>query len=612
MVVKAGDTTGTTNPTEAPDPTEATRLSTAPRSSGVLGSGPVALVRRWWRQLTSMRTALLLLFLLAIAAVPGSVLPQRDLDLTGVGQFYADHPRLAPFLDRLGMFEVYASPWFGAIYLLLFISLVGCLVPRMRLHLRAMWRKPPDAPQRLDRLPQYARVDGVAASPAEHVTVVRHALRRRWWRVAVREHPDGTVTVSAEKGYLRETGNLLFHFSFLAVLVGVALGSMYGWYGNRLLVAGPEHAFCNTLQQYDDHGLGSRIDASDLEPFCVELVDFYAEYLDNGQPVQYSADVLYTTGETLQEQREYRLEVNSPLRLDAANIYLVGHGYAPVLRYTDRYGVSQTVVAPFLPNDNALTSEGVAAFPDANINPETGQRDPDQQVAFQGVYMPTMPEDPQQGISVFPAENDPGLVLFAYRGDLGLDAGIPQSVYQLNQDQIDAGRLVQIEDAPRLMRPGDEWVLDDGTTLEFLGTRQWVTVQVRHDPGESIVLVAAVLLFAGLIGSLTVRRRRVWFRLTPHGDGTAFTAGGLSRTRYAGFEEEFTRLVDAVTPASTRRDAVPPESSPTESAAEEAAAEETPAGAASSDASHPESDAPEETGPSTSETRPSTPRRRDD
>ena len=35
---------------------------------------------RWmWRQLTSMRTALILLFLLALAAVPGSVFPQRGV-----------------------------------------------------------------------------------------------------------------------------------------------------------------------------------------------------------------------------------------------------------------------------------------------------------------------------------------------------------------------------------------------------------------------------------------------------------------------------------------------------------------------------------------------------
>ena len=74
----------------------------------------------------------------------------------------------------------------------------------------------------------------------------------------VRTQPDGTVTVAAEKGYLKETGNLLFHFALLALLIGVALGSWYGWHGNRLLVAGDD-GFCNTLQQYDEYGLGARV-----------------------------------------------------------------------------------------------------------------------------------------------------------------------------------------------------------------------------------------------------------------------------------------------------------------------------------------------------------------
>ena len=81
---------------------------------------------RWfWRQLTSMRTALLLLLLLAIAAVPGSLVPQRSSDPNGVSQYFRDHPDTAPWLDKLQAFDVYSSAWFSAIYLLLFISLIG-------------------------------------------------------------------------------------------------------------------------------------------------------------------------------------------------------------------------------------------------------------------------------------------------------------------------------------------------------------------------------------------------------------------------------------------------------------------------------------------------------
>src|SRR5205085_3627801 len=85
--------------------------------------------RNTWRALTSMSTALALLFLLAFGAVPGALLPQRSLNEAKVAQYVAEHPRIGPWLDRLQAFEVFSSVWFTAIYVLLFVSLVGCLVP---------------------------------------------------------------------------------------------------------------------------------------------------------------------------------------------------------------------------------------------------------------------------------------------------------------------------------------------------------------------------------------------------------------------------------------------------------------------------------------------------
>jgi cytochrome c biogenesis protein len=253
--------------------------------------------------------------------------------------------------------------------------------------------------------------------------------------------------------------------------------------------------------------------------------------------VSFAARVHYTDGNG--PERARTVEVNSPLRLSDANVYLLGHGYAPVIRYTDRYGRSQTTIAPFLPSDGLLTSQGVAAFPDANVDPKTGTRDPKAQVAFAGVYLPTVSTvDPTR--SAFPAERDPMLVLVAYVGDLGVDSGLPQSVYSLSQRQIDTGRLATVGEPYRL-RMGGSAKLPDGSTVEFVGTRPWVTMSVRHDPGEAPVLAAAGFLLVGLLTSLTGKRRRVWFRIGPH----TVTAGGLPRTEYAGFEAEFDEIVRA-------------------------------------------------------------------
>ena len=99
---------------------------------------------RWgWRQLTSMRTALVLLLLLALAAIPGSVIPQSGVDSLKTSRWQADHPDLTPIYERLGLFSVYDSAWFAAIYTLLMVSLVGCIIPRLFVYWRALRAKPP-------------------------------------------------------------------------------------------------------------------------------------------------------------------------------------------------------------------------------------------------------------------------------------------------------------------------------------------------------------------------------------------------------------------------------------------------------------------------------------
>jgi cytochrome c biogenesis protein len=508
-----------------------------------------ALVRNSWRQLTSMRTALILLFLLAVAAIPGSVFPQRAVSPEQVQRYYTAHPQLAPWLARFGGFAVYASPWFAAIYLLLFTSLVGCVLPRLLDHVRALRLAPPDAPRRLERLPQHAPAQAGTGEPAAVAEAIARMLRRRRFRTVVRERADGGWTVSAEKGHLKETGNLLFHFALLAVLIGVGFGHWYGWHGNRILVGGNAQGdgFCNQVTQYDDSSLGPRVSPADLPDFCLKLTAFQATYQPTGQPKTFSATVAVSENGGADKTRSFT--VNDPLRLHHANVHLLGHGYAPILRYTDRYGVTQTRIVPFLPIDAMQTSEGAATFPDVNIDPKTNKRDPALQVGFEGRYLPTVGAD-GAATSAFPAENAPALFLTAYQGDLGLDVGTPHSVYSLDQAQIAAGDLKNVSGArPHRLAPGESWTLDDGTKLEFLGTRPFATLAIRYDPTQTLVLAGAVIGLAGLMLSLAGRRRRVWFRALPGtdpaGGGTLWEAGGLPRTDYPGFADEFQSLVSA-------------------------------------------------------------------
>ncbi|GLW32181.1 cytochrome c biogenesis protein ResB [Actinoplanes regularis] len=502
------------------------------------------LLRNSWRQLTSMRTALVLLFLLAVAAIPGSYFPQYAVNRERVSQYYTAHPQLAPWVERLGGFDVFASPWFAAIYLLLFTSLIGCVLPRLRDHVRALRTVPPDAPKRMDRLPQHAPATARPEDPAAAAESLARMLRRKMFRTRVVELPDGGFSVAAEKGYLKETGNLLFHFALLAVLIGVGFGHWYGWHGNRLLVAGADQGFCNSITQYDDSALGPRVTAADLPKFCLRMTDFEATYQSTGQAKSFLATVEVKEGSGA--YRKASFTVNDPLRLHHANVHLIGQGYAPVLRYTDRYGVTQEKVVAFLPVDGMQTSEGVAQFPDVNIDPATNKRDDQLQVGFEGVYLPTGGTD-GSATSKFPAENNPVLYLAAYRGNLGLDVGKTGSVYALDRGQINSGALKKVSgERPYVLRPGETLTLDDGTKLEFVGTRQFATLSIRYDPTQSLLLVGAVLGLIGLMLSLFGHRRRVWFRVLPANGqetgGSVIEAGGLPRTDYPGFAAEFAAL----------------------------------------------------------------------
>ena len=222
---------------------------------------------------------------------PWALLPQRSLNQRLVAQYFTDHPTLAPLLDRLQFFDVFAAPWFAAVYLLLMVSLIGCLVPRTVEQVRGLRTPPVATPRNLGRLPHAA-----AHTVDEPVTRVEARARRRLrgWRVAWRDEPGGVRAVSAERGQLREVGNLVFHLSLLGLLVAFAAGKIVGYEGQVIVLSGGGQ-FCNTgILGYDSFRAGLRVDGTDLQPFCVRVDEFTAAYEANGQPASYTC-LLYTS-----------------------------------------------------------------------------------------------------------------------------------------------------------------------------------------------------------------------------------------------------------------------------------------------------------------------------
>ncbi len=508
-----------------------------------------AFVRNTWRGLTSMRTALVLLFLLALAAMPGALLPQRSLNLPNVNTYIAANGWWGRLLDRLQFFDVYASVWFSAIYLMLFVSLVGCLVPRTFEYAKALRAKPVLTPRNLVRLPHHDTAS-TEASADEVITSARRRLRG--WRMVERAEADGARSISAERGYLRETGNLVFHFAMLGLIVALAAGKMVNYEGQVIVVANGSE-FCNAgTLGYDSFRPGLRVDGTDLNPFCVRVNDFTASYLPNGQAERFSAGIDYQSGADLETNtwRPYELEVNSPLRTAGDRIYLLGQGYAPTFSVTFPDGQTRTQTVQWRPVDNlTLLSEGATKFDPPGITDSEERRT--RQIAVTGLFAPTAFIQDKILTSRFPDLTNPAVAIDVMRGDLGIDSGRGQSIFQIDQSLVDSGRLTRV--ARENLEPGGEIVLDDGTKIRFDGVQRFASLQVSHDPAQVWVLAFAVLMFLGLGTSLIVKRRRLWVRATPDGDGrTVVAVGGLARTDQAGYGEEFSRIVAML--LSPRRD----------------------------------------------------------
>ncbi|MGA4668850.1 cytochrome c biogenesis protein ResB [Propionibacteriaceae bacterium Y1923] len=532
------ETPGAPEPETSETQTPETPKSETPKAGRTdQGLSPVEFLRWGWTQLTSMRTALVLLFLVALAAIPGSLIPQEAVSPIRVLDFAEANPQLDRIYRPLYLYDVYGSPWFAAIYLLLFVSLIGCILPRIKVYWRALRTPPPKIPARLTRLPEWGR-GKLALSRDDALAAATQELRARRFRVVASEQG-----LSAERGYLRELGNLVFHLSLVVVLGAVAFNNIFTFKGTATVVEGA--GFSNVITQYDEFNAGPGVDMNDLPPFSLRVNRFHAAFergnTQRGAARLFDADITATTASGT---KDVNVHVNQPLNIDGVNVHLLGHGYAAHVTVRDANGdIAFAGPVVFQPQDGNFSSFGVIKAQDARPK----------RLAFEGWFLPTATVDELGPRSTFPDADNPELFLNAWTGEPKEETGRPENVYVLDKTGMTQitrdGQIVSFR-----LKPGQLYELPDGQgSIQFDGWSRWTKLQISRSPGLPWAAGALAIGVIGLCFSLFVRPRRLWVKLL---DDDQVEVGGLDRAdSRAGLADDITAVLSSVSP----RTHAPPE-----------------------------------------------------
>jgi cytochrome c biogenesis protein len=468
-----------------------------------------------WRTLRSMRTALILLLVVAVASVFGSLVPQAATTPRAVADLFDTHPLLARVYEALGLFDVYGSWWFTLVYVLLLISLASCLIPRTRALAKGL-RQRPQAVRDLEGMRHFAQAV-VTGAPEAVLDRSRRVLRRRRFRVAAAD-----PGLAAEKGGAREWGSLVFHWSLFLLLIGAVYGKGFGFRGQATVVEG--ETWTEAHASYDFPPIEGRFFAEGMHSgFQLHVREFDAAYHPSGLPRDFVSrvDVIAPDGSSAGE-REVR--VNHPLAVEGVKVYQQGYGWAPVIEVRENGRLLASGPVVFItdtPNDQRRPWRGVVKLP--SLRPQVG-------IEFR------LFPDPLAGLADLPMleARDPFLSFRAWRGDLRLTAA--QSVFTLDrtglQPWVDGG-----------MGLGETKRLPEGLDITFRELREYTQFLITRDPGTGIMLAAALLILVGLFPSLYSSRRRVWVRaVRADGEGTLLQVGGFALQRKAAFDEEFREI----------------------------------------------------------------------
>ena len=311
-------------------------------------SQKIPLIRRpWFAFFSSMRFAVALLSVLAIASVVGTVLQQNQPKQNYVVKFGAFWTEIFEFL---GLFDVYASAWFTLIMLFLVLSTGLC-----------MWRNVPPFLREMRSFRTQTTAKSLAhmkhtALLSDNMGSLKTEIAAKYWQVngfqtRITPREDGSVLLSAKKGAMNKWGYIFAHAAIIVICLGGLVDS------NLLLKIGmlTGKIVPDTSSQYArDFQAASRLSPSNLSfranaevvegqtieaafinadkglllqelPFTLELKKFHIDFYNTGMPKDFASDIV-VTDKASGNRVVQTIRVNHPLTINGITIYQSTYG----------------------------------------------------------------------------------------------------------------------------------------------------------------------------------------------------------------------------------------------------------------------------------------------
>ncbi|MHB1458175.1 MAG: cytochrome c biogenesis protein ResB [Armatimonadota bacterium] len=463
-----------------------------------------------WGLFSSMRTAIVLLLLLATVSILGTIIPQNAMPMEQYEKAYG--PIKFSLIKLFGLTNLFHSGWYSLLLVLVGANLIVCSINRFSNTLKQIQKPLVSTPaNQVSRMQKSEKLstNGSIEAALEKTTA---ALKSVGYQV--RNEKDGSETsIYATKGWLSLWGPYLTHLSILVIFVGAVIGGMTGFNGYTTITEG-QSTSTYERESVGEHNHGeNKINLG----FRVALGKFRIDHDKSHNPTGYRSELKVYDGDKLVAQKE--IDVNHPLT------------YRGISFFQSSYGLTGVVLKVTAPNGEFVE----VPFP---IETGSGMQGPQYSVGG----------EPFKTVSL----NGKKFTIFAHNV-------VPDYV---ESDQVSLSSLpinpavnVMVNDRFPEYKGLDAWaklgwlqsskpVMYKGFKISLDRAVNYTGLQVSQNPGLPLIYTGFGLLLLGLFMSFYITLRIIRVRITPAKNGVDITIGATSRSDITIFDRDIDRLKD--------------------------------------------------------------------